>query len=132
MYIYIYIHNVLLTQPRTLLENSTVSSLQKKQPVTLDQQPALPRPSQIGTIFEPLNIQNHKGVSINTGTPKSSILIGCSIINHSFWGFPPIFGNTHIMILGPPILGGHNGSPLLPFSLLWASCICLEVLSLEH
>ena len=29
--------------------------------------------------------------------PKSSILIGFSIINHPFWGvFPPIFGNTHI------------------------------------
>ena len=27
--------------------------------------------------------------------PKSSILIGCSIINHPFWG-TPIFGNTHI------------------------------------
>ena len=29
-------------------------------------------------------------VSENSGTPKSSILIGCSIINHPFWG-PPIF-----------------------------------------
>ena len=29
------------------------------------------------------------------GTPKSSILIGFSIINHPFWG-TPIFGNTHI------------------------------------
>ena len=26
--------------------------------------------------------------------PKSSILIGFSIINHPFWGIP-IFGNTH-------------------------------------
>ena len=34
-------------------------------------------------------------VSKNSGTPKSSILIGFSIINHSFWG-TPIFGNTHI------------------------------------
>ena len=31
------------------------------------------------------------------GTPKSSILIGFSIINHPFWG-TPIFGNTHIYI----------------------------------
>ena len=38
------------------------------------------------------------GVSENSGTPKSSILIGYSIINHPFWG-TPIFGNTH-MILG--------------------------------
>ena len=28
------------------------------------------------------------------GTPKSSILIGFSIINHPFWG-TPILGNTH-------------------------------------
>ena len=34
-------------------------------------------------------------VSENGGTPKSSILIGFSIINHPFWG-TPIFGNTHI------------------------------------
>ena len=35
------------------------------------------------------------GVSENGGTPKSSILIGISIINRPFWG-PPIFGNPHI------------------------------------
>ena len=35
------------------------------------------------------------GVSENSGTPKSSILIGFSIINHPFWGIP-IFGNTHM------------------------------------
>ena len=34
-------------------------------------------------------------VSENNGTPKSSILIGFSIINHPFWG-TPIFGNTHM------------------------------------
>ena len=34
-------------------------------------------------------------VSKNRGTPKSSILIGFSIISHPFWG-TPIFGNTHI------------------------------------
>ena len=27
-------------------------------------------------------------VSKNSGTPKSSILIGFSIINHPFWGTP--------------------------------------------
>ena len=37
------------------------------------------------------------GVSKNNGTPKSSILIRLSIINHPFWG-TPIFGNTHIYI----------------------------------
>ena len=36
-------------------------------------------------------------VSVNRGTPKSSILIGFSIINHPFWG-TPIFGNTHISL----------------------------------
>ena len=41
----------------------------------------------------------YMGVSKNRGTPKSSILIGISIINHPFWG-TPIFGNTHIDIMG--------------------------------
>ena len=41
------------------------------------------------------NNQEHVGVSENGGTPKSSILIGISIINRPFWG-PPIFGNTHV------------------------------------
>ncbi len=41
-------------------------------------------------------IQIHRvGASKNRGTPKSSILIGFSIINHPFWG-TPIFGNTHV------------------------------------
>ena len=39
----------------------------------------------------------YMGVSKNRGTPKSSILIGFSIINHPFWG-TPIFGNTQINI----------------------------------
>ena len=43
------------------------------------------------------------GVSKNNGTPKSSILIGFSIINHPFWG-TPICGNIHIMT--PP--GGRG------------------------
>ena len=37
----------------------------------------------------------HMDVSKNSGTPKSSILTGFSIINHPFCG-TPIFGNTHI------------------------------------
>ena len=40
------------------------------------------------------------GVSENSGTPKSSILIGFSIINHPFWG-TPVVGN--IQILGIPV-----------------------------
>ena len=35
------------------------------------------------------------GVSENGGTPKSSISIGISSINHPFWG-TTIFGNTHM------------------------------------
>ncbi len=39
------------------------------------------------------------GVSKNRGTPKSSILIGFSIIfTIHFGGFPPIFGNIHIHV----------------------------------
>ena len=37
------------------------------------------------------------GVSENSGTPKSSILMGFSIINHPFWG-TSIFGNIHIYV----------------------------------
>ena len=37
------------------------------------------------------------GVSLNGGTPKSSILIGFSIINHPFWG-TTILGNSHIVL----------------------------------
>ena len=39
-------------------------------------------------------------VSENSGNPKSSILIGISIINHPFWG-TPIFGNTHMTLCWP-------------------------------
>ena len=31
------------------------------------------------------------GVSKNEGTPKSSILIGFSIVDHPFWGLKPYF-----------------------------------------
>ena len=39
----------------------------------------------------------YMGVSKNRGTPKSSILIGFSLLNRRFWG-TTIFGNTHIYI----------------------------------
>jgi len=39
----------------------------------------------------------YMGVSEKGGTPKISILIGFSTINHPFWG-TPIFGNPHIFI----------------------------------
>ena len=41
------------------------------------------------------NHQPGMGVFKNRGTPKSSILIGISIINHPFWG-TTIFGNARI------------------------------------
>ena len=51
------------------------------------------------------------GVSKNSCTPKSSILIGFSIINHPFWD-TPIFGNTHIIVWirgsCPLLLGGRG------------------------
>ena len=48
-------------------------------------------------IHRRLEIFVHMDVSENSGTPKSSILIGFSIINHPFWSIP-IFGNTHTYI----------------------------------
>ncbi len=40
---------------------------------------------------------SYVGVSKNNGTPKSSILIGFSIVNHPFWG-TSIYGNTHVLL----------------------------------
>ena len=50
---------------------------------------------QRNSLFKKTTYIIHMDVSENGGTPKSSILIGFSIINHSFGG-TPIFGNTHI------------------------------------
>ena len=47
----------------------------------------------------------YMGVSKNNGTPKSSILIGVSIINHPFWG-TPIFGNIYMSPLNITKTGG--------------------------
>ncbi len=46
-------------------------------------------------ISDPFKLITNMGVSKNGDTPKSSILIGFSIVNHPFWD-TPIFGNTHI------------------------------------
>ena len=40
-------------------------------------------------------LKKYLGVSINGGTPKSSILIAFSLINHPFWG-TTIYGNPHL------------------------------------
>ena len=41
-----------------------------------------------GLFHKPWNKYIYIGVSENSGTPKSSILIGFSIINHPIWGTP--------------------------------------------
>ena len=50
------------------------------------------------------------GVSKNNGTPKSSMLIGFSIINHPFWG-TTIIGNNRVYIY-IDTLPKFNSSPL--------------------
>ena len=69
------------------------------------------------------------GVSLNGGTPKSSVLIGFSIINHPFWG-TPIFGNTEMshdwnnfkcMI---SLFHPKWGEPLMQQCLLYPSLCC--------
>ena len=47
-------------------------------------------------ILQPQKEVIHMGVSTNGGTPKSSILMGFSIIDHPFWGIP-IYGNPHVL-----------------------------------
>ena len=49
-----------------------------------------PRYQTISTIQTNKSV-HYMGVSKNNGTPKSSILIGFSLINHPFWGFSPYF-----------------------------------------
>ena len=46
--------------------------------------------------------EKQMAVSENNGTPKSSILMGFSIINHPFWG-TLIFGNTQMNIWRPKL-----------------------------
>ena len=40
------------------------------------------------------------GVSINKGTPKSSIFIGFSTINHPFWGYPYFWKHPYGWLFG--------------------------------
>ena len=47
-------------------------------------------------VWKKVSQLKNMGVSENSGTPKSSILIVFSIINHPFWG-TSIFGNIHIV-----------------------------------
>ena len=53
----------------------------------------------------------HVDVSENSGTPKSSILIGFSIINHPFWGTPYFWKHPYISVTGMAIgVGSLKGS----------------------
>ena len=54
-------------------------------------------------------------ISKNNGTPKSSSLIGFSIINHQFLG-TPILGNTHVTF---PNLNLILGKQKIEFFLMW-------------
>ena len=56
------------------------------------------------------------GVSKNSGTPKSSILIGFSNINHPFWG-TPIFGNTQVISYTTGVGWGSLGLGVIFFFL---------------
>ena len=51
--------------------------------------------SPVDARFFGIILPSYMDVSENSGTPKSSILLGFSIINHPFWG-TPIFGTPHM------------------------------------
>ena len=53
-------------------------------------------------------IKENMGVSENSGTPKSSILIGFSIINHPFWGYPDFWKHPYL-VLPPRPPNGREG-----------------------
>ncbi len=53
------------------------------------------------------------GISKTRGTPKSSILIGFSTINHPFSGIP-IFGHTHILGYIPSFPAKLKRQPVIP------------------
>ena len=62
-------------------------------------------------------------VSENSGFPPPNhpILIGCSIINHPFWG-SPIFGNTQMGRLESPTVSGTKNRGIfsrVPFLSVW-------------
>ena len=64
------------------------------------------------------------GVSKNNDTPKSSNLIGFSIINHPFRG-TPIFGNTHMCIYVIEDRTNESRTSRVEYSEL---CSCLDSL----
>ena len=73
--------------------------------------------------------EKHMGVSENRGTPKSSILIGFSTINHPFWG-TPIFGIPHICVSARDkqsprfrAITWQNWTKFSPFDATWCSTV---------
>ena len=58
-------------------------------------------------IWKVANSYWHMGGSLNGGTPKPSILIGFSIINHPFWD-TTILGNIHISAYSFKRWAGHG------------------------
>ena len=47
----------------------------------------------------PLPIYVYMDVSENSGTPKSSVLLGFSIINHPFWSTPIFWKHAYIYMI---------------------------------
>ena len=111
LYIYIYLNWCRVSEPSTIwipINHYGMSQPTNRTGASSDWQGQLSRsdnvascgadwshvdvhPAATGQFVDFLNM----GVSENRGTPKSSILIGFSSINHPFWG-TPIFGNIHI------------------------------------
>ena len=84
--------------------------------------------------------EGHMGVSKNRGTPKSSIIIGFSILNHPFWG-TTIFGNTQLLYVITHAnvwkLKPYNEFVLLCSSFIWRffltiNTLCVEILHRSH
>ena len=85
---------------------------------------------------KPFPVICHMDVSLNGGTPKSSNLIGISIINHPFWG-TPIFGNTqytskrHFLqyrretSVSPNVFGQLDFHKNWSYTLGWLQCVPL-------
>ena len=56
-------------------------------------------------------MKHYRDVSENSGTPKSSILIGFSIINHPFWGVSPFLETSIYNQCWPPEISHQNAIP---------------------
>ena len=71
------------------------------------------------------------GVSENSGTPKSSILIGFSIMNHPFWGFSPYFWKPPhgVVRFMPPRFSPFSRKPVLDqlFNYLWSHLLQSQI-----